>query len=138
MLCHRDYHSRNLMLHRGRLVLIDFQDARMGPDTYDLASLLRDSYVDIAEHEVDLLIAHFRRLAGIQDADEFRRRFDLMSVQRNIKALGTFGFQASARGNAAYLRDVPRTLANVRRNLERYDRFAHLRELLAAHLEELR
>ena len=47
MLCHRDYHSRNLMLHDGSLYIIDFQDARMGPDTYDLVSLLRDSYVDL-------------------------------------------------------------------------------------------
>ena len=47
VLCHRDYHSRNLMLHDRRLYIIDFQDARMGPDTYDLASLLRDSYVDL-------------------------------------------------------------------------------------------
>src|SRR5262249_24484829 len=46
VLCHRDFHSRNLMLHDGSLYIIDFQDARMGPDTYDLASLLRDSYVD--------------------------------------------------------------------------------------------
>ena len=49
VLCHRDYHSRNLMLSAGDLYLIDFQDARMGPDTYDLASLLRDSYVDLTE-----------------------------------------------------------------------------------------
>ena len=48
VLCHRDYHSRNLMLHDGSLYIIDFQDARMGPDTYDLASLLRDSYVDLS------------------------------------------------------------------------------------------
>src|SRR6267143_1401913 len=46
VLCHRDYHSRNLMLHDGSLYIIDFQDARMGPDTYDLVSLLRDSYID--------------------------------------------------------------------------------------------
>ena len=49
VLCHRDYHSRNLMLHDGACYIIDFQDARMGPDTYDLVSLLRDSYVDIAD-----------------------------------------------------------------------------------------
>src|SRR5690606_27638504 len=52
VLCHRDYHSRNLMLHDGRLYMIDFQDARMGPDTYDLVSLLRDSYVDITDAEL--------------------------------------------------------------------------------------
>src|SRR5262245_25995972 len=52
VLCHRDYHSRNLMLHAGTLHIIDFQDARMGPETYDLASLLRDSYVDLEEPDV--------------------------------------------------------------------------------------
>ena len=51
MLCHRDYHSRNLMLRAGELYIIDFQDARMGPDTYDLVSLLRDSYVDLPEED---------------------------------------------------------------------------------------
>ena len=62
MLCHRDYHSRNLMLHEGQLYIIDFQDARMGPDTYDLVSLLRDSYVDFTEQQVDDLIAFFLAL----------------------------------------------------------------------------
>jgi N-acetylmuramate 1-kinase len=138
VVCHRDYHSRNLMVHRGRLYLIDFQDARMGPDTYDLVSLLRDSYVDVTDRERDGLIAEFCRLSSIADGGEFRRRFDLMSVQRNIKALGTFGFQASARGNAAYVEYMPRTLRSVRENLARYTRFSRLRELLAAHVAELR
>ena len=53
VLCHRDYHSRNLMVHEDRLYIIDFQDARMGPDTYDLVSLLRDSYVDLPEQTVE-------------------------------------------------------------------------------------
>src|SRR5882672_5607886 len=56
VLCHRDYHSRNLMLSDASLYIIDFQDARMGPDTYDLVSLLRDSYVDITDRELDELI----------------------------------------------------------------------------------
>ena len=64
MLCHRDYHSRNLMLHEGQLYIIDFQDARMGPDTYDLVSLLRDSYVDLPEQTVSELIAYFLALKG--------------------------------------------------------------------------
>lgn len=138
VLCHRDYHSRNLMLHGGRLVMIDFQDARMGPDTYDLASLLRDSYVDITGAELERFLTHFTVLAGIADTAEYRRRFDLMAVQRNIKALGTFGFQASARGNPGYTQYVPRTLASVRENLSRYPRFARLQALLGAHVEELR
>lgn len=138
VVCHRDYHSRNLMLHRGRLYMIDFQDARLGPDTYDLVSLLRDSYVDVTEREMDDLIAYFLALSGTGDAREFRRRFDLMAVQRNLKALGTFGFQAAARGNATYIQYMPRTLHSVRLNLQKYPRFETLRELLGAHVEELR
>ena len=143
VLCHRDYHSRNLMLHGDRLHMIDFQDARMGPDTYDLASLLRDSYVDFTEAQVEELLAFFRALrpgarTGSQDAGEFRRRFDLMALQRNLKALGTFGFQAAARGNPVYIQYIPRTLSYVRAHMTRYPRFGRLSGLLAGHLEELR
>ena len=138
VVCHRDYHSRNVMVYRGALYVIDFQDARLGPDTYDLASLLRDSYVDITDGERDALITHFVQLAGVLDAGEFRRRFDLMCVQRNIKALGTFGFQASARGNPGYVQYMARTLHAVRGNLLRYARFTRLHALLGAHVEELR
>ena len=67
------------------------------PDTYDLASLLRDSYVDLPERVVDELIAYFLALQGRSGDDaEFRRRFDLMALQRNLKALGTFGYQTTA------------------------------------------
>jgi aminoglycoside/choline kinase family phosphotransferase len=136
VLCHRDYHSRNLMVHDGGLFVIDFQDARMGPDTYDLASLLRDSYVDISEAELDEFIGHFLSLSGRSDAAEFRRRFDLMAVQRNLKALGTFGNQAAARGNPAYVQHMPRTIEYARMNLARYPRFGRLRDLLATHIAE--
>jgi hypothetical protein len=61
-----------------------------------------------------------------------------MAVQRNLKALGTFGYQTISRGNTVYIQYIPRTLNYVRANLERYARFDRLRELLAAHLEELR
>jgi N-acetylmuramate 1-kinase len=140
VLCHRDYHSRNLMLHEGSLYIIDFQDTRMGPDTYDLVSLLRDSYVDFPDPEVDDLIAFFLALRSPADPGltEFRRRFDLMAVQRNLKALGTFGFQTMSRGNTVYIQYIPRTLNYVRANLERYPRFGRLRELLVEHLDELR
>jgi aminoglycoside/choline kinase family phosphotransferase len=137
VLCHRDYHSRNLMLRGANLYIIDFQDARLGPDTYDLASLLRDSYVDIADRELDELIAYFLALKGRADGDEFRRRFDLMALQRNLKALGTFGYQTMTRRNPVYIQYMPRTLRYARSNLEKYPRFARLRELLAAHVDEL-
>ncbi|MES1254426.1 MAG: phosphotransferase [Acidobacteriota bacterium] len=138
VLCHRDYHSRNLMVHDGRLFVIDFQDARMGPDTYDLASLLRDSYVELPASDVEALIRWFAASRGHADLDAFRRRFDLMSLQRNLKALGTFGNQAHARGNPAYVADMPRTLRYVRTNLHAYPRFDRLRRVLAAHVAELR
>ena len=139
VLCHRDYHSRNLMLHDGSLHIIDFQDARMGPDTYDLVSLLRDSYVDITDGQVDALIAHFLagRAAPDEDAPTFRRRFDLMALQRNLKALGTFGFQATSRGTSAYMAFVPRTLGHLRANIGKYAQLGRLRTLLAEYLPEL-
>ena len=131
VLCHRDYHSRNLMLHRGQLYMIDFQDARMGPDTYDLVSLLRDSYVDLTPQQVDELIAFFMALKGITgQAAEFRRRFDLMALQRNLKALGTFGYMTTSRNNTVYIQYIPRTLAYVKANLAKYPRFTLLRDLL--------
>jgi aminoglycoside/choline kinase family phosphotransferase len=138
VLCHRDYHSRNLMLHGGSLHIIDFQDARLGPDTYDLVSLLRDSYVDITDRELEDLIAYFLALKGSTEPGEFRRRFDLMAVQRNLKALGTFGYQTTTRRNPVYIQYIPRTLKYARTNLEKHDRFSRLRELLATYVEELR
>ena len=139
VLCHRDYHSRNLMLHHDRLYIIDFQDARMGPDTYDLVSLLRDSYVDLPERTVDELIAYFLALKGQMGTEAaFRQRFDAMALQRNLKALGTFGYQTTARRNPVYIQYIPRTLRHVRNNLGHLARFARLRELLGAHVEEFR
>ena len=139
VLCHRDYHSRNLMYHQDRLYIIDFQDARMGPDTYDLVSLLRDSYVDLPEQTVNDLLAYFLALKGGTGREEaFRERFAVMALQRNLKALGTFGYQTTARRNPVYIQYIPRTLRYVRDNLEAHVRFARLRDVLAAHVEEFR
>ena len=139
VLCHRDYHSRNLMLRDGQLFIIDFQDARLGPDTYDLASLLRDSYMDLTEDVVDDLLAYFLALQGRSgEAAAFRTRFDLMALQRNLKALGTFGYQTTTRQNTVYIQYMPRTLRYARENIVKYPRFAALRSLLATHVEEFR
>jgi aminoglycoside/choline kinase family phosphotransferase len=145
VLCHRDYHSRNLMLHQGELYIIDFQDARLGPDTYDLVSLLRDSYVDLPESTVDDLIAYFialKRTEGPSAAHQawevaFRERFDVMALQRNLKALGTFGYQTGVRQNPVYIQYIPRTLRHVQKNLTKNPRFAELRALLAPYLDGL-
>jgi aminoglycoside/choline kinase family phosphotransferase len=139
VLCHRDYHSRNLMLHSGELYIIDFQDARMGPDTYDLVSLLRDSYVDLPEQTVSELLAYYLALNGRTGEErEFRARFDVMALQRNLKALGTFGYQTTARRNPVYIQYIPRTLRCVRTNLENLPQFERIHELLAGLVEEFR
>jgi hypothetical protein len=130
------------MWKAGQLFIIDFQDARMGPDTYDLASLLRDSYVDISDEALDDYLAYFQAFTGAPSAGpastEFRRRFDLMALQRNLKALGTFGYMTATRRNPVYIQYIPRTLRYARNNLLKYARFARLRELLAEYIEELR
>lgn len=131
VLCHRDYHSRNLMVHDGRLIVIDFQDARMGPSTYDLVSLLRDAYVELAEAEVDRGIATFLAARGrAEDPATFRDRFETMTIQRTLKALGTFGHQATVRANAGYVRYMPRTWQAARAALARQPRRAALATLL--------
>jgi aminoglycoside/choline kinase family phosphotransferase len=138
VLCHRDYHSRNLMLHDEALFVIDYQDARLGPDTYDLVSLLRDSYVDLPEPLVAGLVETFAAAIGCADPDAFRARMDVMAMQRNLKALGTFGYQATTRNNPVYAQYVPRTLRYVKDNLARRPRFARLGQILGDLLPELR
>jgi aminoglycoside/choline kinase family phosphotransferase len=102
-------------------------------------SLLRDSYVDISERAVEDLVAYFLALIGAAGRErEFRQRFDLMALQRNLKALGTFGYQTAIRQNPVYIQYMPRTIRYVRDNLHRYPRFARLRELLGRHLDEVR
>lgn len=115
--CHRDFQSRNLMIRKGgRLGLIDFQDARMGPYTYDAASLLRDSSLDLDEDLVQEMLDYLGRRLGV-GPEEFGADFDLAALQRNLKDLGTFGYMATVRGRLAYLDYVPRTVRSIRRTL---------------------
>jgi aminoglycoside/choline kinase family phosphotransferase len=92
---HRDYHGRNIMVVGSDLYMIDFQDARLGCAQYDLASLLRDSYYQLEEEVVYELVDYYlrslTRLEGARvDRRAFTRVFDLMSIQRNFKAIGSF------------------------------------------------
>jgi aminoglycoside/choline kinase family phosphotransferase len=135
--CHRDYHSRNLMVHKDHLYVIDFQDARMGPDTYDLVALLMDSYVDNPTALIETMIDEYLQLSGTSDAEDFRRRFDIMSVQRQLKALGTFGYQSTTAGTTRYEGDIPRTLRSLTTVFNRHSRFDRLRTLLSVHVTEL-
>jgi aminoglycoside/choline kinase family phosphotransferase len=138
VLCHRDFHARNLLLHGGDLAWIDFQDARQGPATYDLCSLLRDAYVTLPEDFIAEQAERFRRAALPEvDAATFARRFDWTCLQRNLKALGTFGYMAGVRGKDVYLQYVAPTLRHVARTLPRHAEWAGLRRVLAGHIEEL-
>jgi aminoglycoside/choline kinase family phosphotransferase len=141
-LTHRDYHSRNLMLQDGRIWLLDFQDALLGPPQYDLASLLRDSYIALPNELVDQLIGDYVQLseqAGrrIADPAAFRRLFDLASVQRNLKAAGRFVYIDRVKQNPNFLPSIPRTLGYVRANCRRYPELKPLAELLAPLVPEL-
>jgi aminoglycoside/choline kinase family phosphotransferase len=119
VLCHRDYHSRNLMVRDdGSLAMVDIQDARWGPDSYDLASLLRDAYVDLDEDRIEPLIDLYLACLDVApDAGAFRERFHTVAAQRMIKALGTFGYQAGSLGRERYTEPMPRTLERLRRLL---------------------
>jgi aminoglycoside/choline kinase family phosphotransferase len=138
VLTHRDYHSRNLMWHQGRLHVIDFQDARLGPCQYDLASLLYDSYVVLpADLRAALLSYYLERKAvldGPLDYEHFMHIFDYMCLQRNLKALGTFAFQIAVKQNLRYTSAISPTLGYIQHHLSRHPELAPLTELLEAYL----
>lgn len=139
---HRDYHSRNLMVDDGRLGVIDFQDALMGPAGYDLASLLRDAYIALDESLIDELISEYldrmeRAGAGRGDRSAFRRLFDFISIQRNLKAAGRFVYIDRVKKNPKFLADIPRVLGYVRRNLAKYPELSTLRKHLTPYVPEL-
>jgi aminoglycoside/choline kinase family phosphotransferase len=139
---HRDYHSRNLMLHQNQLWVIDFQDALLGPPSYDLASLLRDSYIELSETLITNLIDDYHQAGArvgrpVPDRSSFRRLFDLTSIQRNLKAAGRFVYIAQVKNNPNFLPAIPRTLGYVRANLQRYAELAPLAELLVPLVPEL-
>jgi aminoglycoside/choline kinase family phosphotransferase len=95
--------------------------------------------VDLPDQTVEDLIAYFLALKGkTAAAAEFRQRFDVMALQRNLKALGTFGYQTTARRNPVYIQYIPRTLRYVRNNLANLSQFDRLAEMLASHVEEFR
>jgi aminoglycoside/choline kinase family phosphotransferase len=135
VLAHRDFHSRNIMVSGDRVVMIDFQDARMGPAQYDLVSLLKDSYYQLEERQITSLlhyyIVRYEAISGKSlNADEFIRNFDLMAIQRNFKAIGSFASFNNRRGNATYLKYIGNTFENIRRTLLRYPHYSQLREVL--------
>lgn len=134
-LAHRDFHSRNIMVTGGRLVWIDYQDARMGRRLYDLASLLYDPYVALSPVAIDDLAEYyFSRVDGAGAAtwnrDEFDRLLNLSALQRIYKALGTYGYQTSARGVDTYVPYIAPSIATLRRIASKTNDTAPLVSLL--------
>jgi aminoglycoside/choline kinase family phosphotransferase len=142
VLCHRDYHGQNIHIFNAKLYLIDYQDLRMGPDTYDVASLLRDRGVArILGEETELELVDYYadwRLHGLPARTELpqgerrsmRRRYFETLLQRSLKILGTFSKQPLTRGRMWYLDFIPPTLESVRRCIDELPEYGPLASLL--------
>lgn len=130
VLCHRDYHGQNIHLFNDQLFIIDYQDMRMGPDTYDMASLLRDRGVArILGEETEMeLLARYAEITG-RDGGLRHRYFESL-LQRSLKVLGTFAKMPIVRGRLHYLEFIPPALESVRRALRELPDFAELRTAL--------
>ncbi|HEX9638794.1 MAG TPA: phosphotransferase [Acidobacteriota bacterium] len=134
--CHRDLMSRNLMICRNRLWMLDFQDAQWGPYSYDLASLLFDSSSRQGVSGRAALTARFlgRWNRARQGPGRPRRAFELdlhrAGLQRNLKELGTFAAQALVWGRKGYMRHVPRARRNIVGHLRRLSEGPELASLL--------
>lgn len=138
VLCHRDFHAANLMVDsKNRLRVVDHQDARMGPVTYDLVSFLLDrrsappSLAELRAYRLFLL--EERRLLGLEaiDPDDFAREFRLMTIQRGLKAIGTFSYQTAVCNRAAaYEQFIQPTLSIVLQAADWLDRFPALRRMI--------
>lgn len=138
VLCHRDFHAANLMVDsNNRLRIVDHQDARMGPVTYDLVSFLLDrrfeppSFAELRAYRLFLL--EERRLLGLDalDPDEFAREFRLMTIQRGLKAIGTFSYQtAVCNRGSVYEQFIQPTFFTVLQAADWLDRFPALRKMI--------
>ena len=133
---HRDYHSRNLMVtQKNNPGILDFQDAVEGAFTYDLVSLLKDCYIrwpasrvrEWAEQFYASIATDTQARVGME---QFMRYFELMGVQRQLKAAGIFARLNHRDGKAAYLGDIPRTLSYIVELEPRYDELAFLIDVI--------
>jgi len=133
---HRDYHSRNLMVTTHNPGILDFQDAVLGPVTYDLVSLLRDCYIRWPQAQVENWVLGYYELAvqsGVlreEHEDRFLRWFDLMGVQRHLKASGIFARLNQRDGKPGYLKDIPRTLGYITQLTPAYPELSDLGKIL--------
>jgi len=128
---HRDFHSRNIMLKDDNSVgVIDYQDAMSGAITYDLASLLEDSYIEFEREDILKLVLYFRDKKGLEiDDATFIKWFDFTSMQRHIKVLGIFARLFKRDGKKGYLKDIPLTLKYLFNTAKLYEETKPLNQL---------
>ncbi|MGH9905702.1 MAG: aminoglycoside phosphotransferase family protein [Pyrinomonadaceae bacterium] len=144
VLCHRDFHTANLMLDsKNQIRVVDHQDARMGPASYDLVSLLLDrqpgppSMAELRAYR--LLLLEERRLLGLDvlDPDDFAREFRLMTIQRGLKAVGTFSYQTSVCGRGSFYEHfIEPTFLIVLQAAEWLERFPALTKIITDRLNQ--
>ena len=135
VLCHRDFHSRNIMIKGERIYFIDFQDARLGPPQYDLVSLVHDSYVQISDANATRLIEYYleqfpEALQMFNGKKDFMHFFALQMLQRCFKACGTFAAVLNQRGDRRYLKYLPHTLQKVNAALSELGGYPNLTALV--------
>lgn len=135
VLCHRDYHARNLMVQNDSLYLIDYQDARLGPTTYDLVSLLLDPYAPTAGLDIPALLDRYRAvratsLPAVPSEEDFALEWSRMAAQRLLKAAGTYAFMVGVRGASAFEGYLKPTVAQARTYLSQLGGFDRLCALL--------
>lgn len=132
---HRDFHSRNVMLKRDQVCIIDFQDARFGPIQYDLVSLFKDSYVQIsADYEQKLLNYYLEKSHYSNSAqfslESFMSDYELQTIQRCFKACGSFASFYNNRADTRYLKYLPNTLKKVIHSLQYFSKYNLLAKIL--------
>ncbi len=133
---HRDYHSRNLMVNDNKLAVIDFQDAVVGPVTYDIVSLLRDCYVKWPAEKITPLLDYYIQLINTSVVKNsyspatWQRWFDLTGLQRHIKASGIFSRLFHRDEKPGYLADIPLTLSYITDVAQDYPELSFLHELV--------
>jgi len=132
---HRDFQSRNILIVRDNLYLIDFQDALLGPAAYDLVSLLRDSYVELPPDLLDELILFYCEKKSA-DPETFRREFDLVTCQRKLKDAGRFVYIDRMKKNPDFLKYIPVSLGYVKSAFERLPEYRQLYEVLKKYVPE--
>lgn len=141
ILVHRDFQSKNLMIHKGALRLLDFQDALIGPLPYDLAALLRDSYIALTRDEVRKLVDYYRESAKktplpVMEKELFLKMFDWMTIQRKLKDAGRFVYIDRVKGNPSFLQWIPNSLNYVREAFERQPELKALFTILKKYVPE--